>query len=239
MTNRRRKSWRFSPGLWNHCRWWLQPWNQVTASWQESFDKPRECIKKQRYHFANKSPYIQGYGLSSSHVQMWELENKKGWVPNNWCLWTAVLEKTFESPLATRRSNQSILQEIRAEYSLEGLMLKLKLQYFGHLMQTHWKTPWCWERLKAGGEGDDRGWDGRMASPTRWTWVWVSSEVGDGQGSLACCSPWGHKESDTTEQLNWTELMFTDAFKLWCWRRLLRVTSLENKEIKPVSLKGN
>ena len=61
------------------------------------------------------------------------------------------------------------------EYSLEGLMLKLKLQYFGHLMLTHWKRPWCWERLKAGGEGDDRGWDCWIASPTWWTWVWVGS----------------------------------------------------------------
>ena len=76
-----------------------------------------------------------------------------------------------------RRSNQSILNEISPEYSLEGLMLKLKLQYFGQLM---WRTdslerPWCWERLKAGGEGDRRGWDGWIASPTGWTWVWSSS----------------------------------------------------------------
>ena len=67
-------------------------------------------------------------------------------------------------PWTARRSNQSILKEINPEDSLEGLMLKLKLQYFGH--QTHWKRPWCWERLKAGGEGDNRGWDGWMASPT-------------------------------------------------------------------------
>ena len=79
------------------------------------------------------------------------------------------------SSWTARRSNQSILKEISPEYSLEGLMLKL--QYFGHLMwkATHLKRPWCWERLKAGGERDDRGWDGWMASPTRWTWVWVSS----------------------------------------------------------------
>ena len=74
---------------------------------------------------------------------------------------------------------------------------------------THLKRPWCWERLKAGGEGDDRGWDGWMASLTQWTWVWVNSRVGDGQGGLACCSPWSHKESDTTQRVrhNWaTEL---------------------------------
>ena len=120
-----------------------------------------------------------------------------------------MLEKALESPLDARRSNQSILKEISPEYSLEELMLKLKLQCFGHLMQklTPWKNPWCWERLKAGGEGDDREWDGWMASPTQWTWVWASSRVGDGQGSLTCCSPWGCKESDMTEQLNW----LTDA----------------------------
>ena len=80
-------------------------------------------------------------------------------------------------PWTARRSNQSILKEISPEYSLEGLMLKLKLQYFGLLIEelTHLKRPWCWERLKAEGEGDARGWDGWMASPTRWTWVWVNS----------------------------------------------------------------
>ena len=71
----------------------------MTASWQESYDKPRQCVKKQRHHFANKVPYCQGYGLSSSHVQMWELDHKEGRVPKNWCLQTVVLEKTLEIPL--------------------------------------------------------------------------------------------------------------------------------------------
>ena len=75
------------------------------------------------------------YSFSSSHVWMWELDYKESWVPKNWCFWTVVLEKTLESPLDCKRSNQSILKEISPEYSLEGLMLKLKLQYFGHLMQ--------------------------------------------------------------------------------------------------------
>ena len=83
---------------------------------------------------------------------------------------------SWESLGLSRSSNQSILKEISPGCSLEGLMLKLKLQYFGHLMWTdYWKRPWCWERLKAGGEGDDRGWDGWMASPMRWTWIWASS----------------------------------------------------------------
>ena len=89
-----------------------------------------------------------------------------------WC-WRRLLRV----PWTARRSNQSILEEISPECSLEGLMLKLKLQYFGRLMWelTHLNRPWCWERLRAGGEGDDRGWDGWMASPIRWTWVWVNS----------------------------------------------------------------
>ena len=111
-------------------------------------------------------------------------------------------------PWTARRSNQSILKEISPEYSLEGLMLKLKLQYFVHLM---WRTdslerPWCWERLKAGG-GDDRGWDSWMASLTQWTWVYMDSGSFDGQRGLACCYSWGCKESDTTEWLKWAEGM--------------------------------
>ena len=71
---------------------------------------------------------------------------------------------------------------------------------------THWKRPWCWKKLKAGGERDDRGWDGWMASLTQRTWVWQAPGDGEGQGILACCSLWGCKGSNTTEWLNWTEL---------------------------------
>ena len=90
-----------------------------------------------------------------------------------WC-WRRLLRV----PWTTRRSNQPILKEISPECSLERLMLKLKLQYFGHLMQRSdsLEKTWCWEKLKAGGEGDHRGWDSWMASLTRWTWVWVNSE---------------------------------------------------------------
>ena len=89
------------------------------------------------------------------------------------CCWRRLLRV----PWTARRSNQSILKEISPEYSLEGLMLKLKLQYLATWCYelTHLKRPWCWERLKVGGEGDDRGWDGWMDSPTKWTQVWVSS----------------------------------------------------------------
>ena len=104
------------------------------APWKKSYDKFRQHIKKQRHQFANKGLCSQSYGFSSSHVWMRELDHKKGWAPKNWCFWTMVLEKTLESPLTARRSNQSILEEINPEYSLEGLMLKLKLQYIGYLM---------------------------------------------------------------------------------------------------------
>ena len=121
-----------------------------------------------------------------------------------------VLNKTLESPLDCKEIQPVHSEEEQPWESLEGMMLMLKLHYFGHLMQelTHWKRLWCWEGLGAG-EGDDRGWDGWMASWTRWTWVWVNSGDGDGQGGLACCDSWGREESDTTERLNWTELNWT------------------------------
>ena len=97
---------------------------------------------------------------------------KESWAQKNWWFWTVVFEKTLYNPLNCKKIKQWILKEISPEYSLKGLILKLKLQYFGYLM---WRTgslkrPWCWERLKSGGEGDDRGWDGWMASSTLWTW---------------------------------------------------------------------
>ena len=110
---------------------------------------------------------------------MWELDCEKSWVLKNWCFWTVMLGKTLRVPWTARRSNQSILKETSPGCSLEGLMLKLKLQYSGHLMQrvdslenTLMLDPAS--GLEAGGEGDDRGWDGWMASLTWWT-VWVNS----------------------------------------------------------------
>ena len=100
---------------------------------------------------------------------MWELDGEESWALKNWCFWTVVLEQTLESPMDCK--------EISPGCSLDVLMLKLKFHtlatWFEELI--HWKRPWCWERLGAGGEGDDRGWDGWMASPTWWTWVWVNS----------------------------------------------------------------
>ena len=148
----------------------------MLTPWKKSYDKPRQCIRKQRHHFDDKCPYSQSYGFSSSHLWMWEADHKEGWALKNWCFQTVVFKKFSRVPWTVRRSRQSVLKEINLEYSLEGLMLKL--QCFGHMMwnATRWKRPWCWEKLKAGGEEDDRGWDSWMTSLTQWTWVWANSE---------------------------------------------------------------
>ena len=102
---------------------------------EESYDKARQHIKKQKHHLANKDPHSKSYGFFSSHVWRWEMDHKESWALKNWCFRIVVLEKTPESPLTAWRSNQSVLKKTNPEYSLEGLMLKLKLQYFGHLMR--------------------------------------------------------------------------------------------------------
>ena len=90
-------------GLQNHCGWWLQLWNQkMIASWQESNDKPRQCVEKQRHYSADKGPCCQGCDLSGCLIQLWELDCKEGRTPKNWCLQTVVLEKTPESCLDTK-----------------------------------------------------------------------------------------------------------------------------------------
>ena len=105
------------------------------CSLEESYYQPRQHIQKQRHYFSNKGPSSQGYGFSSSHVWMWELDYKEIWAPKNWCFWTVCWRRLLRVPWTARRSNQSILKGISPEYSLEGLMLKPKLQYFGHLMR--------------------------------------------------------------------------------------------------------
>ena len=107
----------------------------MLALWKKSYDQSREHIKKQRHYFANKGPSSQSYGFSSSHVWMWKLDCKERWAPKNRCFWTVVLGKTLESPLDCKEIQPVSLKEISREYSLEGLMLKLKFQYFDHLMQ--------------------------------------------------------------------------------------------------------
>ena len=122
-----------------------------------------------------------------------------------WC-WRRLLRVLWTS----RRSNQSILKEISPGCSFEGLMLKLKLQYFGHLMRrvTHWKRLWCWKGLGAGGEWDHRGWDAWMASGTRWTWVWVNSRSWWWTGRLGVLQFMGSQRvgHSWATELNWSDM---------------------------------
>ena len=107
----------------------------MLALWTKSNDKPRQCIKKQRHYFANKGLYSQSYGFSSSHVWMWALDHKEGWVPKNWCFWTVALEKILESALDCKEIKAVNPKGNQSWIFLEGQMLKLKLQSFGHLMR--------------------------------------------------------------------------------------------------------
>ena len=170
----------------------------------DSILKSREITLLKNFHVVKAMVF-----LVVMYVWIRELDHKESWAPKNWCFWTVVLEKTLESPWTARRSNQSILKEISLEYSLEGLMLKL--QYFCHLMQ---RTDSLEKTLMLGKiEGRRR----RGQQRIRWLdGITDSRDIkleqtlgfSDGQGSLVYCSPWGRKESDTTEQLNWTEKIY-------------------------------
>ena len=150
----------------------------MLALWKKSYDQHiKKHIKKQRYYFANKGPSSQSYGFSSSYVWMWELDYKESWVPKNWCFWTVGLEKALESPLDCKeiqpvhpKENQSWTFIGRTDADAETPVLWRP----GVKNWLNLKRPWCWEGLKAGGKGDDRGWDGWIASLTEWTWVWVN-----------------------------------------------------------------
>ena len=137
----------------------------------------------------------------------WTIKKAEHWIINAFELW--YWWRLLRVPWTARRSLQSILKEIRPEYSLEGLMLKLKLQYFGHLVQRtdSLEKIWCWEKLKAGGVGDDRGWDGWMASPTRWTWVWASSGSWWMTGKPGCAAVQRVTKIQTWLS-DWTELNY-------------------------------
>ena len=185
----------------------------MLAFWKKSYDQPRQHIKKQRHYFASKDLSSQSYGFSSSHVWIWELDHKESWATKNWCFWAVVLEKILESPLDSKeiqpvhpKGNQSWIFTGRTDADAET-------QYFGHLIwrTDSLKSPWCWERLQAGGEGDNRGWDGWMTSPTQWMWVWVNS------GSWWWTRRTGVHQSMGSQRVghNWvTELNWTTEWKL-------------------------
>ena len=133
---------------------------RLLSPWKKSYDLPKQHIKKQRHYFTNKALSSQSYGFSCSHVWMWGLNYKESWALKNWCFWTVYWRRLLRVPWTAKRSNQSILKEISPEYSLEGLMLMLKLQYFGHLM---WRTDSLEKTLMLGRiEGERRRGQQRM-----------------------------------------------------------------------------
>ena len=180
----------------------------------KSILKSRDNALPTKVHLVKAMVFlIVMYGCES-----WTIKKAECWridVFELWC-WKTLMR----GPWTARRSNQSILKEISPDYSLKGLMLKLKLQYLATWCEElpHWKRPWCWERLKTGGERDDRGWDSWMASLTQCTWVWVSSRSWwwtgrPGTLQLARCSSWGCKELDETK-LNWTDFFLPNSIIL-------------------------
>ena len=181
--------------------------------WKKNYDKPRQCIKKQKQHFANKSPCSQSYGFSSSHVQMCESDYKDHWAPKNWCFWIVVLEKSLESPLDSKEI-QPVHPKGNQSWIFFGSWNSNTLATWCKEL-IHLKIPWCWERLKAG----DRGWDGWMASPTQWTRVWVSSKSWWWTGRPGMLQSMRSMELDTTERLNRNELKNWELYFIW-WEYL-------------------
>ena len=171
----------------------------MLAPWKKSYDKPRQHVKNQRHHFDNKGPNSQIYGFSSSHVWMWKLNHKVGWVQKNRCFRIIVLEKTWESigqqgDKTSQSWKKSTLNIHWKDWSWNSNLLATWWEE-----PTFWKRPWCLERFRAGGEGatEDEMVDGVIDS----TDMSLSKfqEIAKDRKSLR---PWGHKELDMTERLN-------------------------------------
>ena len=150
-----------------------------TYSLEKSYDQPRQHIKKQRHYFVNKGLCSQDYDFSSSHVWIWRLDYKESWVLKHRCFWTVVLEKTL-GRLLDCKEIQPVHPKGNQSWVFIGRTDAETPNTFGTWCEelTHLKRLGRWERLNAGGERDDRGWDGWMASLTQWTWVWVNSGSG-------------------------------------------------------------
>ena len=189
----------------------MQPWNwKMLVPWKKSFDQPRQHIKKQRHYFGNKCPSSQSYGFTSSHVWVWELDDIESWAPKNWCFWTVMLEKTPESLLDSKE-----IQPLHSKGDQSWILFIGKTDAEAEtpvLWPPDGKNWLIWKDLDAGkdwrqeekGTVEDEmvGWHHRLKGHK----FEQAPGVGDGQGSLVCCSPWGCKESDMTKRLDWTEL---------------------------------
>ena len=179
----------------------------MLAPWNKSYDQLRQHIKKQRHYFTKKCPSSQSYGFFSSLVWMLELDYKESWALKNWCFWTVVLEKTLESPLDCKKiqsvhpkGDQSWIFIGRTDAEAETPIL-WPLDVKNWLLGKHPDAGKDWRQEKGTTEDEMAGWHHQLNG---YEFVWTPG-VDDGQGGLACCSLWGCKESDTTEQLNWTE----------------------------------
>ena len=184
---------------------------KTLAPWKKSYDQPQQHTKKQKQYSANKGPSSQSSCFFNGHIWMWELDCKESRAPKNWCFWTVVLEKTLESPLDSKeiqpvhpKGNQSWIFIGRTDAETETPII-----WPAWWELTHLKGLWCWERLKAGEEGDDRGWDSWMASPTQWTWVWVGSGSWwwTGKPSVLQFMGWQRVGHNWATELNWTYLL--------------------------------
>ena len=181
----------------------------MLALWKESYDKPKQRIKKQRHHFADKGPYGQSYGFSSSHVRIWELNHKKGWPAQNWCFQIVVLEKALESPLDCKeikpvnpKTNQPWIFTGRTHTEAEALILRSP-DAKSWLIAKDPDAGKDWRQEKRMTEDEMVGWHHRLDGHE----FEQASGVGDGQGSLACCGPCDPMERVThdlaTEQQHW------------------------------------
>ena len=171
------------------------------ASWEKSYDQPRQHIKKSRdVTLPMKVRLVKAmvFPVVTCGCESWTIKKTKHQRIDTFKLWC--WRRLWRIPWTVRRSNQSILKEISPEYSLEGLVLKVKLQYAGTWCEElfHLKSPWLWKRLKAGGEGDDRGWYGGCHYRLSVHEFESTPGAGDGQGGLVCCSPRACKELNMT-----------------------------------------
>ena len=169
-------------------------------------------LKSRDITLLTKVCLVQGYGFSSGHVWMWELDCEEGWALKNWCFWIMVLEKTLESPLDCKEIQPVHSKEDQSWVFIGRTDAEAESPIFWPPYTKNWliaeDRPWCWERFKTGGEGDHRGWDGWMASPTWRTWVWVSSRSWWWTGKPGVLQSLGSERVryNWEIELNWTEL---------------------------------